>query len=192
MKSPNTAFRLLVAGLLGLAALTCGAQQAAPPAATAPAPSPASTVGLFVYPSKNQDAAQQSTDETQCYDWSRTQNGFDPAAPAPAAAPAQTAEAEKQGPGGERVKGAVRGAAAGAVIGEVADNDAGKGAEVGAAAGVLAGGRQSRKNKRDQEQKVEQTAQANEDAAKAAQQQKVDTFKRGMSACLEARGYSVK
>jgi hypothetical protein len=89
------------------------------------------------------------------------------------------AEAEKQGPGGERVKGAVRGAAAGAVIGEVADNDAGKGAEVGAAAGVLAGGRQSRKNKRDQEQKVEQTAQANEDAAKAAQQQKVDTFKRG-------------
>jgi len=193
MNSPNLATRILFAGLLGAAAASAGAQQAAPPAtAAAPVPSPASSVGLFVYPSKNQDAAQQSTDETQCYDWSRTQNGFDPAVPAAAAAPAQTAEAEQQGPGGERVKGAVRGAAAGAVIGEVADNDAGSGAEVGAAAGVIAGGRQARKGKREQEQKAKQTAQANEDAAKAAQQQKVDTFKRGMSACLEARGYSVK
>jgi len=192
MKPPNFAARLLIASLLGTAAATAGAQQPTPPAAASPTPSPASSVGLFVYPGKGQDAAQQSTDESQCYDWSRTQNGFDPAAPAAAAAPAQAAEAEKQGPGGERVKGAVRGAAAGAVIGEIADNDAGKGAEVGAAAGVLAGGRQARKNRREQEEKQEQTAQANEDAAKAAQQQKVDTFKRGMSACLEARGYSVK
>ncbi len=192
MKSPNHAIRLLVAGLLGATALTSGAQQAAAPAAAAPVPSPASSVGLFVYPTKNQNAAQQSTDETQCYDWSRTQNGFDPAAPPPAAAPAQPAEAEKQGPGGERVKGAVRGAAAGAVVGEVADNDASQGAEVGAAVGVMAGGRQARQNRRAQEQKTQETAKANEDAAKAAQQQKVDTFKRGMSACLEARGYSVK
>jgi hypothetical protein len=191
MSSSTNATRLLISGLL-VAAAQAGAQQAAPPATAAPVPSPASSVGLFVYPTKNQDAAQQSTDETQCYDWSRTQNGFDPAAPAPAAAPAKTAEAEKQGPGGERVKGAARGAAAGAVIGEVADNDASQGAEVGAAAGVLAGGRQAGKNRQAQEQQAEQTAQANEDSAKAAQQQKVDTFKRGMSACLEARGYSVK
>lgn len=192
MNSPKLATRLLIAGLLGAAAAGAGAQQTAPPAAAAPVPSPASSVGLFVYPSKNQDAAQQSTDETQCYEWSRTQNGFDPAAPAAAAAPAQPAEAEKQGAGGERIKGAARGAAAGAVIGEVADNDAGKGAEVGAAAGVIAGGRQARQNRRAQEEKAEQTAKANDDAAKAAHQQKVDTFKRGMSACLEARGYSVK
>jgi OmpA family protein len=188
MKSPTFATRTLIAGLLGAAAATSGAQQAAPAAV----PSPAASVGLFVYPAKNQDAAQQSTDESQCYDWSRTQNGFDPAAPAAAAAPAQPAEAEKQGPGGERVKGAVRGAAAGAVIGEVADNDAGRGAEIGAATGVLAGGRQARQNRRTQEEKAVETTKANEEAAKAAQQQKVDTFKRGMSACLEARGYSVK
>jgi hypothetical protein len=175
-----------------LAAGIAGAQPAAPQPAAAPAPSPASSVGLFVYPAKSQDAAQQSTDETQCYDWSRSQNGFDPAAPPPAAQPAQAAAEEKQGPGGERIKGAARGAAAGAVIGEVADNDAGKGAEVGAAAGVLAGGRQARQNRRAQEEKTQETAKANDEAAKAAQQQKVDTFKRGMAACLEARGYSVK
>ena len=122
--------------------------------------SPAGSVGLFVYPAKGQDAAQQSKDETECYGWSKTQSGFDPAAPA--APPAQAAAPEKQGAGGERVKGAVRGAAAGAVIGEVADNDASKGAEVGAAAGVLAGGRHARQNKR------------------------------GMAACLEARGYTAK
>lgn len=157
--------------------------------AQAPA-SPAASLGLFVYPAKGQDAAQQSKDETECYAWSKGQSGFDPAAPA--AAPAQAAAPEKQGPGGERVKGAVRGAAAGAVIGEVADNDASKGAEVGAAAGVLAGGRHARQNKRAQEEKAAETAKANEQAAEAAQQEKVDTFKRGMAACLEARGYTAK
>ena len=152
--------------------------------------SPAASVGLFVYPAKGQDAAQQSKDETECYGWSKGQSGFDPAAPA--APPAQAAAPEKQGPGGERVKGAVRGAAAGAVIGEVADNDASKGAEVGAAAGVLAGGRHARQTRRAEEQKAEETAKANEQAAQTAHQQKVDTFKRGMAACLEARGYTAK
>ncbi len=157
--------------------------------AQAPA-SPAASVGLFVYPAKGQDAAQQSKDETECYGWSKSQSGFDPAAPA--APPAQAAAPEKQGPGGERIKGAVRGAAAGAVIGEVADNDASKGAEVGAAVGVLAGGRQARHNRRAQEQQAEEAAKANEQAAQAAHQEKVDAFKRGMAACLEARGYTAK
>jgi hypothetical protein len=180
----------LVGGILGFMAATLAAVQAQPPAA-APAPaSPATSVGLFVYPAKGQDAAQQSKDETECYGWSKTQSGFDPAAPA--AAPAPATPAEKQGAGGERVKGAVRGAAAGAVIGEVADNDASKGAEVGAAAGVLAGGRHARQNKKAQEQKAAETAKANEQAATAAQQQKVETFKRGMAACLEGRGYTAK
>jgi hypothetical protein len=177
-------------GLLGAtAAALAGAQSPAQPSTT-PAATSAASVGLFVYPAKGQDAAQQSKDEAECYGWSKSQSGFDPAAPA--AAPAQPAQAEKQGPGGERIKGAARGAAAGAVIGEVADNDASQGAEVGAAAGALAGGRQARKNRAAQEQKAADTAKASEDAARAAQQQKVDTFKRGMAACLEGRGYTVK
>ena len=151
---------------------------------------PAASVGLFVYAAKGQDAAQQSKDETECYDWSKTQSGIDPAAPAPAPAPAATAE--KQGAGGERIKGAARGAAAGAVIGEVANDDASEGAAVGAAAGVVAGGHQARKNRRAQEEKAAETTAANADAAKAAQQQQLDTFKRGMGACLEGRGYTVK
>ncbi|HEU5468430.1 MAG TPA: YMGG-like glycine zipper-containing protein [Steroidobacteraceae bacterium] len=181
----------LVAGIAGAIAATLAAAQAQPPTAAAPtSASPAASVGLFVYPAKGQDAAQQSKDETECHGWSKTQSGFDPAAPA--AAPAPAAQAEKQGASGERVKGAVRGAAAGAVIGEVADNDASKGAEVGAAAGVLAGGRHARQNRKAQEQKAVETAKADEQAAQAAQQQKVETFKRGMAACLEGRGYTAK
>ena len=173
-------------------AVGCTGVAVAQAPAPAPAASPASSVGLFVYAAKGQDAAQQSKDETECYGWSKTQSGIDPAAPAPAPAPAPVAAAEKQGAGGERIKGAARGAAAGAVIGEVANDDASEGAAVGAAAGVVAGGRQSRKNRRDQEEKAAETTQANADAAKAADQQQLDTFKRGMGACLEGRGYTVK
>jgi YMGG-like Gly-zipper len=183
MGRPNIPARMML-GLLGAAGAALAGAQAQSAA------SPAASLGLFVYPAKGQDAAQQSKDETECYGWSKTQSGFDPAAPAPAA-PAAAAPAETQGPGGERLKGAARGAAAGAVIGEVADDDASKGAEVGAAAGVIAGGRQARKNRGAQEQQAAEAAKANEEAAKAAQQQ-VDTFKRGLGACLEGRGYTVK
>jgi hypothetical protein len=187
----NAATRTLLRCALLAATTGAGAGMAQAPApAPAPAPTSASAVGLFVYAAKGQDAAQQSKDEAECYAWSKTQSGVDPAAPAQP--PAAAAAPDKQGPGGERVKGAVRGAAAGAVIGEVADNDAGKGAEVGAAVGVLAGGRQARKNRREQEEKAEEAQQANVAAADAAHQQKLDTFKRGMAACLEGRGYTVK
>jgi len=188
MKSATAAFRATV-GLLVLACTGVAAAQDAQPAAP---PSSAASLGLFVYPAKGQDAAQQSKDETECYGWSKSQSGFDPAAPAATQAPATAAQPEKQGPGGERVKGAARGAAAGAVIGEVANDDASEGAAVGAAAGVVAGGRQARKNRRDQEEQAAEATAANADAAKAAQQQQLDNFKRGLGACLEGRGYTVK
>jgi hypothetical protein len=192
MSPSNLATASCSQDLLGAAAASAGAQQAAPPAHGG-----ARSVARLVrrtlrLPAKNQDAAQQSTDETQCYDWSRTQNGFDPAAPA--ARGCTGARRRRPRSRARRRARQGRGAWRCGWCGHrrVADNDAGSGAEVGAAAGVIAGGRQARKNKQAQEQKAEQTAQANEDAAKAAQQQKVDTFKRGMAACLEARGYSVK
>jgi hypothetical protein len=161
--------------------LVAGAQE------TAAAPSPAASVGVIAYPGKGQTPAQQSTDESQCYDWSKAQTGYDPKNPPKVEAAA--AEPVSEGPSGERVKGAVRGAAAGAVIGEVADNDAGKGAEIGAAAGVVAGGHRTRKARRDEKAKAEEQAKAD---ATATSQAQADTFKKGLSACLESRGYTVK
>jgi YMGG-like Gly-zipper len=180
---------LLAVALLSTTGIAAAQESAPAPATPAPAASPslASQNGLFVFPAKGQDATQQATDESQCYDWTKTQTGYDPKSPPPAqaATPAETDD----GPKGERIKGAARGAAAGAVIGEVANDDASEGAEVGAAAGVVAGGHRTRKDRRDQRDKAEEQAKADTQAAETAQ---VDTFKRGFSGCLESRGYTVK
>jgi hypothetical protein len=171
--------------LPGLFAAALASPLLAQQPATPPAPaSPAAALGLYVYPAKGQDAAQQAKDETECRDWSKAQASNAPA-------PATTAQAEpaKQVPGGERIKGAVRGAAAGAVIGEVANDDASEGAKVGAAAGTLAGGHRTRKARRDQKEEAQEQAA---EQAKAAEQAQADAVKRGMAACLEGRGYTVK
>lgn len=170
---------LTAAGLLFVTTIAFAQQSATPPATA----SPAASAGLSVYPAKSQDAAQQAKDETECNEWSTAQ-----AAAAPPPAPA-AAEPEQKGAGGERIKGAARGAAAGAVIGEVANDDASEGAKVGAAAGVVAGGHRTRKARRDQRDDAEAQEKAD---AQAAEQAKADAVRRGMAACLEGRGYSVK
>ena len=183
--------RWLFMSLLAVAA-SAGAQQAPQPtpqpaAPPASGPSPAASVGVLAFPAKGQTAAQQATDESECYDWSKTQTGYDPKNPpkieVAAAQPAST------GPSGERAKGAVRGAAAGAVVGEVANNDAGQGAETGAAVGVVAGGHRTRQARRTEQANAQEQAKAD---ASATQQAQADTFKRGISGCLESRGYTIK
>lgn len=140
----------------------------------------AASVGVMAYPAKKQKPEQQSADEKACYDWSMQQTGYDPMAPQQQPAPPAQSTAE-----GSRARGAARGAAAGAVVGGVAGGEAGKGAAIGATAGVLAGGRVRRQAEtRQQEEAARQ--------AEAAQQQQLGSFKQGMSACLESRGYTVK
>jgi hypothetical protein len=153
----------------------------------------AASAGVFAYPAKGQKPEQQAMDEAECYNWAKQQSGYDPMSPAPPPAPAQQ-PAQAAGPvaDGARAKGAVRGAAAGAIIGEVADDDAGKGAAIGATMGVVAGGRQSRMAQAQKQQQAQQQAQASAQQQKAAQQELSNSFKRGMSVCLEARNYSVK
>lgn len=137
------------------------------------------SLGLIVYPAKGQSSSQQSVDEQECYNWSKTQTGIDPQAPPPA----PEANAAESKPGGQRVKSAARGAAAGAIIGEVADDDAGDGAKVGATAGVIAGGRRAREDKRAQEQQVKTETQA-------AETERITTFKKALGTCLQGRGYT--
>ncbi len=138
------------------------------------------SMGIFIYPAEDQTPDQQSKDDLDCFNFAKSQTGYDPINP-----PQVTAAAPSQGPSGERVRGAARGAAAGAIIGEVADNDAGKGAAIGATLGVMRGGRQSR----------QQSAQQSQQADQAAQQQMASMqtgFKNAYGACIEARGYSAK
>jgi hypothetical protein len=136
----------------------------------------ASTVGLYVYPQKNQSATQQLTDEQQCYNDAKSQTGYDPGA----ATTAQKSKEEEKGGGDHDM---AKGAARGAVISRATGGDAAAGARRGA----IVGGIRSKR-----EQKKEQQAQAQANDKKTEQNQKLDDFKRATTACLDARGYSVR
>jgi hypothetical protein len=178
------------------------AQQAAPAAAQQPGPqqpaAPALTpnpewthqkLGVFVYPAKGQKPEKQKKDETECYEWARSQTGIDPTGPPTVA---EVAPASGGNPGeGARVAGAAKGAAGGAVIGAVA-GDAGKGAAIGATAGVMAGGAKKRRAKKAAAQQQQQAEQNGQQQAAAIDQQKLDTFKKAYSACVQGRGYTAQ
>lgn len=136
-------------------------------------------LGLYAFPSKGQGQGQQKADEFECYKWAMQQSGIDPLnLPKVQAAPVE------KGPDGSAVRGAARGAAAGAAIGAIS-GDAGEGAAIGAAAGGMAGARQKRKSNAQKEQQSQANAASTEQAMK-------DSFKKGFSACMEGKGYSIK
>jgi OmpA family protein len=130
----------------------------------------------IVYPAKGQSAQQKQKDDKECLAWAKQDTGIDPKV-ASAPPPQQTAPATG---GGERARGAARGAVGGAVIGGIA-GDAGTGAAVGATAGVMAGGARARRNQAAQNEQ-----------AKAQQQETLNTYYRAYAACMEGRGYTIK
>ncbi len=137
------------------------------------------SLGLFVFPAKNQDAQTQEQDESTCYKWAVEQTGTDPINPQKV-----TAEKVDTSPDGTAVVGAARGAAAGVAIGAIA-GDAGKGAAIGAVAGSLAGRRAKVAGDMKQQQ-------ANDEAAKQKEKDLMEEFKKAFSACIESKGYTVK
>jgi len=186
--------QVLLCTLILVAVSVTMAQQAAP---AAPAMSISSYLGLHSFPAKNQAVAVQQQDEVACYSWAKQDSGYDPMAAMAAqqsSTPATTTPSPTPQTQGAGVKGAAGGAAAGAVVGAVA-GDAGTGAAVGATAGAIHGRRMARRAEKQAEQKaqVQQQQKAKQQAqAKAQTQQKLDGFKKGYSACMEAKGYVVK
>lgn len=185
---------VLLCTLILLAASVAIAQQPAP---AAPSMSISSYLGLHAFPAKNQAATQQQQEEVACYSWAKQDSGYDPLAAMAAqqsSTPVKTTPPPTPQTQGAGVKGAAGGAAAGAVVGAVA-GDAGKGAAVGATAGAIHGRRMARRAEKQTQQKaqLQQQQQAQQQAqAKAQAQQKLDGFKKGYSACMEAKGYVVK
>jgi hypothetical protein len=164
--------------LMGLLALPAGVAASAAEAPPASGVSPAQSLGLYPYPRNGQSASKQGKDEKKCYSSAKKQTGIDPAALASSES-ARAAAAEST-PKGGTVRGSARGAAGGAAIGAITGN-AGTGAAVGATVGAVRGRHQQRAAE-------EQSAQG----ADQARAQTLDTFKRSFSACLDAKGYSVK
>ena len=148
---------------------------------SAMAQSVSSSLGLVVYPSNKQDAAQVAKDEGECHAWARQSTGIDPANPM---AGVQVQQAPPPG-GPPAGGGAVRGAARGAIIGEIADEDTGDFAAAGAVIGMARGARQ----RQAQAAQAQQQAQAQN---QAIAQERIGQFAKAFGACMEARSYTVK
>ena len=135
---------------------------------------------LYVYPGEGQTAEQQKQDEFECYDYGKTQTGFDPMQIPTATAP----KPQNQGPStGQR---ALRGAAVGGAVGAITGNSsrAKKYAGAGAATGALMGGAKKRDTQRQQQQWEQQQQQQ--------YMQRCNEYNRAYAACLEGRGYTVR
>jgi len=136
-------------------------------------------LGLYVFPTNEQDKDQQELDEYKCYKWAKEQTGFNPANPTQV-----QVEQVDNSPDGSGVKGAAVGAAGGAAIGAIA-GDAGKGAAIGAVVGGMRGRRAKVVGDANEQQQ-------NEQAAAAKEKELLDNFKKAFSACMEGKGYTVK
>ena len=133
---------------------------------------------FFVYPNEGQNKEQQEMDEYQCYGWAKDETGFDPMATPQATEPPPPQEAKKGGVG----RGLMRGAAVGAIV------DGSDGAKKGAAAGGAIGGMR----RADQNRRQQQAQQQWEQEQVAQYQENRNRYDRAYSACLEARGYTVR
>ena len=136
-------------------------------------------LGLYVFPTKNQDQKTQDADEMACYKWAMEQSGYDPLNPTQV-----QAEKVNTAPDGTAVVGAAGGAAAGAAIGAIA-GDAGQGAAIGAVVGGLRGRRA--KVHGDHKEQAQNNA-----AADAKEKELENNYKKAFSACMEGKGYTIK
>ncbi len=123
----------------------------------------------YIYPAKGQTPELQEQDKYSCYQFGKTQSGFDPMQ-------AQTASTPSKQP-----RSGLRGAAAGAAIGGIADGS--DGAKTGAAIGATLGVMRKRNSQKKQRQAQQQQA--------AAAQQNRDNYDRAFSACMQGRGYTL-
>ena len=138
---------------------------------------PSQVLNLYVFPKGTKTPEQQLKDDTDCFNSARTQSSYDGkvADSSVAPPPPQT---------GGALKGAIGTAAVGTVIGAIAGN-AGKGAAIGAGVGLVGGNA----NQREANRYARARAAAEEVERKGTA---VADLKRAFSACMDAKGYSVK
>jgi len=137
------------------------------------------SLGLYVFPANDQNAATQEADETACFKWAKQQTGYDPMNPTKVTAATVDRSAD-----GSAVVGAGLGAAGGAAIGAIA-GDAGKGAAIGAVVGGVRG-------RRSKVVGDEMQQQQNNQAAAAKSKELSNDYNKAFTACMEGKGYTVK
>jgi hypothetical protein len=146
-------------------------------------PAPPPNTNVYAYPLHGQPPQQQDRDHYECSVWATQQTGFDPSAPG---VPPQHQVHVVTGPppGSGTTAGVVTGAILGAAIGGPyrGPGPVIAGAIVGGAIGTAA----------ESSARQTQTVTVTDQRAAAAIAQKAGDYRRAISACLDARGYSVK
>jgi outer membrane lipoprotein SlyB len=150
--------------------------------AVAPPPPPPR---LFVYPANGQSPDQLERDRYECHTWAVQQTGVDPSRPG---APSYARVVVAPAPGTGTVTGAIGGAILGSLI--AGPRAAGVGALFGGATGAIVGSAADAQA----QQTAQQEAQMNQqqiNQQRAAEMAGAQSYRRAISACLTARGYTV-
>jgi hypothetical protein len=185
-RSQTTIRTALASAALSVALLLVGCATEPPPPprpAYAPPPPPPVNSNVYAYPMHAQPPEQQDRDHYECSIWATQQTGFDPSAPG--VPPQQQVHiVTGPAPGSGTAAGVVTGAILGAAIGGPwhGPGPALAGAVVGGAIGTAA----------EASARQSQTVTVTDQRALAQLQQKATNYRRALSACLDARGYSVR
>jgi len=123
---------------------------------------------VYIYPIEGQTTQHQALDENQCRNWATQQTGYIPNYAANNAGKGKVAK--------NTTIGVLGGAAGGAALGQVIGKKPGLGALAGATLGGFLGNLKGQKSKSE---------------AQYAATSYNNDYNRALTACLEARGYSV-
>jgi uncharacterized protein YcfJ len=152
----------------------------------------AATIGVHVFPADAQDAAEQSRDEANCFEWAVDSTGSDPfdlarqSASQEAAAERAAQQAQTAGQG-NAARSAVRGAVAGAVVGNVFGSSSRSRKNIRQAGAVIGAGVGASNRQMEQAQAA---SAANRAAGRAAAtEDQINSFRTAFSACMEANDY---
>lgn len=194
LTTPRSAFT--AAGIAALAILV-GCVAAPPPRPPPPPPppqvqAPPPNTDVFAYPLHNQPQEQQDRDHYECSVWGTQQTGFDPSAPGVPPHDRMRVVSAGPPPGTNTAIGAITGAIIGAAIAPRWQSAGGAlaGAVVGGAIGSAGDAANAQANAANLQ--TAQAASAQNRRAAALQEQKAGEYRRALSACLDARGYSVR
>jgi outer membrane lipoprotein SlyB len=181
--SRSGAGRALRWAALGLGAFMLAACVTEPPprrtVAVAVPPAPK----IYAYPAQGQSPEQQDRDQYECHNWAVQQTGVDPSR-ANGYAQVQV-QSSGPPPGANTAAGAIGGAIIGSII--AGPRNAGFGALFGGATGAVVGSSVDANN----QAVAAQQNQAQINRAVADDQNRVQSYRRAISACLQGRGYTV-
>ena len=144
---------------------------------------------LIIFPKEGQGREQKAEDKGYCVSWAKEETNVDPSylrakIEMTDEMIVRDAQGSQQKPMGRIFKGAARGAALGGIRQGI-DSDVGAGAAGGAAIGIFRSRDAKRKEAKEQKQ-------ASQYYRKEQYETQYNKFLRAYSACMDAKGYSVK